>query len=101
MRRRQPYDWPPPRPRRSRRPIEDHDGRGRPREERAARRLFQKRTGLPDPSEQAAEMNLPPWHTHLAALASAGLGGMTRRLPTLVAAATRLAWRASRADTVL
>ncbi len=45
-------------------------------------------------------MNLPPWQTHLADLASAGLGGMTRRLPALIAAAARLAWRASPADTV-
>jgi ATP-binding cassette subfamily B protein len=69
--------------------------------ERATRRLFQKRTGLPDPAEHAAEMNLPPWQTHLAALASAGLAGMTRRLPTLIGAAARLAWRASPADTLV
>jgi ATP-binding cassette, subfamily B, bacterial len=65
------------------------------------RRLFLRRTGLPDPAEHAAEMNLPPWQTHLAALASAGLGGMTRRLPALIGAASRLAWKASPADTLI
>jgi ATP-binding cassette subfamily B protein/ATP-binding cassette subfamily C protein len=55
---------------------------------------------LPDPALHAAEMNLPPWQTHLAALASAGLAGMTRRLPALIGAGARLAWRASPADTV-
>jgi ATP-binding cassette subfamily B protein len=65
------------------------------------RRLFHKfHRAPPEPAGHAAEMNLPPWHTHLAALASAGLGGMTRRLPALVAAAARLAWRASPADTI-
>src|SRR4051812_10495629 len=97
MRRRRPPSRPPGRPRRL---DPDQDGPGRPRVERAMRRLFQKRTGLPDPGEHAAEMNLPPWQTHLAALASAGLGGMTRRLPALIGAAARLAWRASPADTI-
>jgi ATP-binding cassette, subfamily B, bacterial len=98
MRHRRPVTRPLGRPRR---PIPDWYGPGRPRVERATRRLFQKRTGLTEPPEQAAEMNLPPWHTHLAALASAGLGGMTCRLPTLIAAAARLAWRSSRTDTIL
>jgi ATP-binding cassette subfamily B protein/ATP-binding cassette subfamily C protein len=68
--------------------------------ERAKRRLFPKRAGPPEAAGHGAEMNLPPWHTHLAALASAGLGGMTRRLPTLIGAAARLAWQASPADAV-
>ncbi len=64
------------------------------------RGLLRRKTGLPDPATHAAEMNLPPWQTHLADLASAGLGGMTRRLPALIGAAARLAWRASPFDTV-
>jgi ATP-binding cassette subfamily B protein len=64
------------------------------------RRRFARKPGLPDPAAHAAEMNLPPWQTHLADLASAGLAGISRRLPTLIGAAARLAWRASPADTV-
>jgi ATP-binding cassette subfamily B protein len=63
-------------------------------------RRFARKSGLPDPAAHAAEMNLPPWQTHLADLASAGLAGISRRLPTLIGAAARLAWRASPADTV-
>ncbi|MCO5989514.1 ABC transporter ATP-binding protein/permease [Actinoallomurus spadix] len=40
-----------------------------------------------------------PWQAHLGELAATSLTGMSRRLPTLVAAALRLAWRASRFDT--
>lgn len=44
------------------------------------------------------EMATAYWQTHLTELAAAGLTGMTGRLPRLIAAATRLALRAGRAD---
>ncbi|MCO5969702.1 ABC transporter ATP-binding protein/permease [Actinoallomurus sp. WRP6H-15] len=40
-----------------------------------------------------------PWQAHLGELAATSLAGMSRRLPALVGAAIRLAWRASRFDT--
>jgi ATP-binding cassette, subfamily B, bacterial len=46
------------------------------------------------------EMAALPWQAHLGELAATSLAGMSRRLPTLVGAAIRLAWRASRVDTV-
>jgi ATP-binding cassette subfamily B protein/ATP-binding cassette subfamily C protein len=45
------------------------------------------------------EMAALPYQAHLGELAGASLTGMSRRLPTLVGAAVRLAWRASRFDT--
>ena len=42
---------------------------------------------------------MPYWQAHDADLLSAGLTTMARRLPTLVGAAIRIAWQASRIDT--
>lgn len=49
--------------------------------------------------DAVGEMTVSHFQTHLGEMASAGLAGMTRRLPALVAAAARLAWGASRFDT--
>lgn len=52
-------------------------------------------------ADPVGEMAVSHFQAHLGEMASAGLAGMTRRLPSLVTAAARLAWRASRFDTTV
>ncbi|MEV5753838.1 ABC transporter ATP-binding protein [Actinoallomurus sp. NPDC052308] len=82
----------------------EQDGSGRDRDEQGGGR----RTGqVQDDAREAGagegavvgEMAALPWQAHLGELAATSLAGMSRRLPPLVGAAIRLAWRASRFDT--
>ncbi|MEV0398596.1 ABC transporter ATP-binding protein [Actinoallomurus sp. NPDC050550] len=57
--------------------------------------------GSPEEGAVVGEMAAMPWQAHIGELAATSLAGMSRRLPTLVGAAIRLAWRASRFDTVV
>jgi ATP-binding cassette subfamily B protein/ATP-binding cassette subfamily C protein len=64
-------------------------------------RLRPKKRRLRDVSADRSGLDVAYWESHDEELLSAGLGTMARRLPTLVFAAFRLAWRANRWDTAV
>ncbi|MGA8115858.1 MAG: ABC transporter ATP-binding protein [Actinocatenispora sp.] len=53
-----------------------------------------------DPAPDLPEMDEPTWNAHLGRLVDTSFWAIARQLPALVGSALRMAWRASRVDTV-